>query len=163
MASAFQLWHQILEENEAMKTIKGKRTRSKISCPKLICDSNKQGFTKYFIYSCGKGSGKEIPEDVLQSTKRQSKQRIHEKISSIYGKEGCVVGFPCGASGKESTCQCRRCQRCGFDPQIRKICWSWKLQPTPVFLPGKSHGQKTLAGYSPWGFKELDTTEYPCI
>ena len=59
-----------------MKTIKGKRMRSKISCPKLICDSNMQGFTKYFIYSsCGKGSGKEIPEDVLQSTKRWVKTK----------------------------------------------------------------------------------------
>ena len=35
----------------------------------------------------------------------------------------------------------------------------WKWQPTPVFLPGKSHGQESLAGYSPWGHKELETTE----
>ena len=40
------------------------------------------------------------------------------------------------------------------DPQSRQ----WK--PTPVFLPGKSHGQKSLVGYSPWGCKELDTTEH---
>ena len=33
---------------------------------------------------------------------------------------------------------------------------SWKWQPTPVFLPGKSHGQRSLEGYSPWGHKELD-------
>ena len=37
--------------------------------------------------------------------------------------------------------------------------WRRKWQPTPVFLPGKSHGQRSLAGYSPWGHKELDTTE----
>ena len=46
-----------------------------------------------------------------------------------------------------------------FDPCIRKIPWRRKWQPTPVFLPGKSQGQKSLAGYSPWGRKESDTTE----
>ena len=56
-------------------------------------------------------------------------------------------------SGKEPTCQCRRCQRCGFDPRIGKIPWRRKWQPTPVFLPGKSHKQRSLAGYSPWGRK----------
>ena len=40
-----------------------------------------------------------------------------------------------------------------------KISWRRKWQPTPVFLPGKSHGQKSLAGYSPWGHKESDMTE----
>ena len=68
-------------------------------------------------------------------------------------------GFPGGASGKESACQCRRCKRGGFNPWVRKIPWRRKWQPTPVFLPGKSHGQRSLAGYSPWGCKELDTTE----
>ena len=42
---------------------------------------------------------------------------------------------------------------------VRKIPWKRKWQPTPVFLPGTSHGQKSLAGYSPWGHKELDATE----
>ena len=44
-------------------------------------------------------------------------------------------------------------------PEVRKIPWRRKWQPTPVFLPGKSHGQRSLVGYSPWGHKELDTTE----
>ena len=39
-----------------------------------------------------------------------------------------------------------------------KILWKKSWQLTPVFLPGKSHGQRSLAGYSPWGCKELDTT-----
>ena len=60
------------------------------------------------------------------------------------------------SSGKESACQCRRLR---FDPWIRKIPWRRKWQPTPVFLPGESHGQRSLAGYSPRGHKELDTTE----
>ena len=46
------------------------------------------------------------------------------------------MGFPRWLSGKESTCQCRRCKRCGFDPWVGKIPWSRKWQPAPVFLPG---------------------------
>ena len=69
------------------------------------------------------------------------------------------MGFPGGASDKEPTCQCRRCKRCGFDPWVGKIPCRRAWQPTPVFLPGESHGQRSLAGYSPWGQKELDITE----
>ena len=49
--------------------------------------------------------------------------------------------------------------RCGFDPCVRKMPWMRKWQPTPVFLPGESLGQRRLAGYSPSGCKELGTTE----
>ena len=68
-------------------------------------------------------------------------------------------GFPRQLSGKEFACQCMRHRRCGFDP------WDWKLplwmawQPTSVFLPGKSHGQRRREGYSPWGCKELGVTQ----
>ena len=51
-------------------------------------------------------------------------------------------------NGKESTCQCRRCQRCRLDPWVRKIPWRKKWQPAPVFLPGKFHGQRSLVVYS---------------
>ena len=54
-------------------------------------------------------------------------------------------GFPGGAKGKESACQCRRCKRHGLDPWVRKIPWSRKWQPAPVCLPGKFHGQRSLA------------------
>ena len=70
------------------------------------------------------------------------------------------MGFPGGVSGIESTCQCRRCKRHGFNPWVRKISWSRKCQPTPLFLPGKFHGQRSLVVYSPWGCKESDTTEH---
>ena len=66
--------------------------------------------------------------------------------------------LPRWLSGKESTCQCRRHQRCTFDPWVRKIPWSRKWLPTPVFL-GKSHGQRGLSGCSPRGQKESYTTE----
>ena len=47
----------------------------------------------------------------------------------------------------------------GFDPWVAKIPWRWAWQPTPVFLPGEFHGQRSLVGYSPWGHKESDVTE----
>ena len=68
-------------------------------------------------------------------------------------------GFPGGCSGKEAVCQCRGHEKCGFHPWVGKITWRKKWQPTPVFVPGESHGQRSLAGYSSWGRKELDMTE----
>ena len=68
--------------------------------------------------------------------------------------------LPRWQSGKESTCQCRRHKRCRFDPSLGKIPWSRKWQPTPVFLPGKFLGQRSLVGYSPQDRKELDMTEH---
>ena len=59
--------------------------------------------------------------------------------------------------------RCRRHERCSFSPWVGKIPWSRKWQPTPIFLLSKSHGQRSLAGYSPWGHKELDTTEHAHI
>ena len=46
-----------------------------------------------------------------------------------------------------------------WETWVRKIRWRRKWQPTPVLLPGKFHGWRNLVGYSPWGCKELDTTE----
>ena len=63
-------------------------------------------------------------------------------------------------NGKESFCQCRKCRRSGFSPWVGKILWRRSQQPTPVILPGKSHEQRSLVSYSPWGRKELDTTEH---
>ena len=62
-------------------------------------------------------------------------------------------------SGKEPACQCRRPKRCGFNSWVRKIACRRAWQPTPEFLPGLSHGQRSLAGYSPWGRKVPVTTE----
>ena len=61
------------------------------------------------------------------------------------------TGFP-GGSVVESACQCKKL---GFDPWVGKILQGRKWQPTPVFLPGKSHGQRSLIGYSPWGRKRV--------
>ena len=54
---------------------------------------------------------------------------------------------------------CPQCRRSEFDPSVGKIPWRRECLPIPVFLPGEFHGQRSLAGYSPWDWKELDTTE----
>ena len=67
------------------------------------------------------------------------------------------MGFPGGSSGKESN---SGAGDLGLIPELgrsREDPWRREWQPTPVFLPGKSHGQKSLVGYSPQGHKESDT------
>ena len=56
-----------------------------------------------------------------------------------------------------------QCRRPGFNPWVRRIPWRRKLQPTPVFLPGESHVQRSMVGYSSWGHKESDSTEQPVL
>ena len=65
-------------------------------------------------------------------------------------------------SGKKSACQCRSHRGHEFNPWVRKIPWKMKWQPNPVFLPEKSHGQRSLAGYSPGVHKKSDITEHAC-
>ena len=80
-------------------------------------------------------------------------------IHWITTRSGSFKGLPGGTSGKESACQCRRRTWWGLDPWVRKIPWRRDWQLTTVFLPGESHGQRSLADYSPWGQKESDMTE----
>ena len=68
-----------------------------------------------------------------------------------------IQGLPwwlCGKKKKKKKTNCQ-CRRPGFDPWVRKIPWRRKWQPSPVFLSGKSHGQRILVGYSPWGLKRV--------
>ena len=67
--------------------------------------------------------------------------------------------FPGGAGDEEPASQCRRHKRHGFDPWVGKTAWRRAWQSAPVFLPGESHGQKSLVGYGPQGSKDLDTIE----
>ena len=83
-----------------------------------------------------------------------------------FGEHTICVGFPGGSGSKESACNMREGLIPGSrrspgpeDPRVQKIPWRRVWQPTTVFLPGESHGQKSLVGYSPWGGKESDTTE----
>ena len=57
------------------------------------------------------------------------------------------MGFPDGTGVKDPACQCRRHERLGFIPYVWKIPWRRAWQPTPIFLPGESNGQRRLAGY----------------
>ena len=68
-----------------------------------------------------------------------------------------IPGLPWWLSSKRILLPMQETQETLFDPWVRKIPWRRKWQPTPVFLRGKSHGQRSLVG--PWGHKELDTTE----
>ena len=72
----------------------------------------------------------------------------------------CVYSFPGDLAVKTICPHGRRGRRCGFDPWVGKIPCRRAWQPTPLFLPRESHGQRSLKGYSPWGCKELDTTEH---
>ena len=78
----------------------------------------------------------------------------------IYPLFWISLGLPWWFSGKEPVYQCRKCRRHGFGPWVGKSPWRRKWQPTPVFLPGESNGQRSLADYSPWGHKESGMTEH---
>ena len=66
-------------------------------------------------------------------------------------------GFPGGSEGKKSACDAG--DQGSFNPWVGKIRWRSKWLPTPVFLPGEFHGQRSLVGYSRWGCKESDTSK----
>ena len=82
--------------------------------------------------------------------------RAHARVCVCMCVCVCVCRLPSWLSGKESACHAGRP---GFDFWVGNIPWRREWQPTPVFLTGKSHGQRSLAGHSPWNPKELDTTE----
>ena len=107
-----------------------------------------------------KGRQGQLKHGVTEKPRRQKPNRliIVWDMSVWYGLPRCF-------SGKEPACQCRRHKRLGFDPWVRKIPWRRKWYHTSVFLPGKSHGQGSLAGYSPWGSRSVGrnlVTEQEC-
>ena len=134
--------------------------------------------------SCGRKKNRQIffPPSLGISPRRTNSSHLsfsflslisslaHNTFQTMYSKERPVLliylqpnllslVFPGGCSGKEPACQCRRLWRSRFDTWVGKIPWRRAWQPTPVFLPGESHGQRSLVGHSPWGRKESNTTE----
>ena len=101
-----------------------------------------------------KNEGQEKKHYILELTNlaHNLKNPTLHYVSAMVGS-----GFPGVASGEEPAPQWRRHKRLGFNPWVRKI--PWRKIPIPVFLPGESYGQRSLAGYSPSGCKEADTTE----
>ena len=85
--------------------------------------------------------------------------QIDKQVSGLRKKKIKRV-FPRWCSDKESIWIFRICERYGFNSRIGKIPLNRERQPTPVFLPEKFHGLRSLVGYSPWGHKELDITEH---
>ena len=63
----------------------------------------------------------------------------------------CIRGFPGGASGREPAWQCRRHERLGFAPRVGRIPWRREQLPTPVLLPGESHGQRSVVALQSLG------------
>ena len=86
-------------------------------------------------------------------------QAFLHSCSTILHILDMVNGLPMWHSSKESTCQCRRCKRCGFDPRVKKIPWSRKWQPAPLCLPRQFHGQRSPMSYSPRGQKRVGHSE----
>jgi hypothetical protein len=76
-------------------------------------------------------------------------------FSLSYYLPSYYIGFPGGTSGKESSCQCGRCKKRRFDPWVGKMPWRRKWQLNLIFLPGKFHGRRSLAGYHPWSRKRV--------
>ena len=88
---------------------------------------------------------------------RTIRKGLHLLLTSLANCHACIFimhRLSMCLSGKESVCQCRRP---GFNPWVGKIPWRSKGQPSPVFLPREPHGQKRLAGYSPWGSEKSQT------
>ena len=101
----------------------------------------------------------ETPEvQVRRSDRARRQANSFRRPSKPFQSLTHLACFPGSASGKEPACQCRRQKRLRFNPWVGKIPWRRAWQPTPAFLPGESHGPRSLAGYT-WGCKELDTTE----
>ena len=80
---------------------------------------------------------------VCANTQKQNQKKKYQILALVPSQEG----LPWWLMGKESACQCKRH---GFDLWVKKIPWRGKWQPSPVFLPGKSSGWRSLANYSPW-------------
>ena len=93
------------------------------------------------------------PPLVHMAVIREARSTSRHKQESHLLQANEVLGLPSWHSGKESAgqCQCRRPGRLGVDPWVGKIPWRRRWQPTPVFLPGESQGQRSLAGHSPRG------------
>ena len=88
-------------------------------------------------------------ENKIKWNKTKTTEGNFRSVGYFYSLTALIVNsyfrLPRWLSDKESACQCRRHRRHGFDPWVGKIPWRRKWQPTPVFLPGKAYGQRSLA------------------
>ena len=103
---------------------------------------------------------------LLQCRKVKSESEVTQSCLTLrpHGLQPTRLLRPWDSPGKSTGvgCHCllQQCRRPGFNPWVWKLPWRRKWQPIPVFLPGEFQGQRSLAGYSPWGHKESDMTEW---
>ena len=122
------------------------------------CNARDPGLIPGSVRSHGEGNGYPLQYSCLENSMDRGpcwstvhgSQRVRQYSLRVRNTKQLTLswGFPDGASGKEPICQRRKHkrQRRGFDPKVRKIPWRRARQPTPVFLPGESHGQRNLVG-----------------
>ena len=108
-----------------------------------------------------------LPAD-YQLSHKGSPRRLTEWVAYPFSSRPSHPGIQPGSPGLQSDSLpielsrkpiCLQRGRPGFNPWVQKSPWRRESQPTPVFLPGESHGQRNLVGFSPWARKELDMTE----
>ena len=99
-----------------------------------------------------------LAELLKASNARMRSEWSSEPLSGELGSSPPLRGLPRRHSGKESACQCRRCWRHSFNLRVRKVAWRRKWQPSPVFWPGESQGQRSMVGCSSSGHKDSDMT-----
>ena len=94
--------------------------------------------------------------DIFPAKRSGSQAERDAKLAMCLSKRARKLpAFPSG-SAVENRLQCGKSR---LDPGVGKVPWRRARQPTPEFLPGESHGQRSPVGYGAWGWKELDTTE----
>ena len=91
-----------------------------------------------------------MPDPILTKGKGRKIWGVSMDVGKALWELDPSADFPGGASDKDSTCQCSQCKRLGFDPWVGKIPKRRKWQPTPAFLPGKFHGQRSLVVHRVW-------------
>ena len=99
------------------------------------------------VLTCRNPGWDQLPSKKKKKKKKTKSHHMYKvqifSFIEIYNERRGLPGGTC----KELACQCRRHERHKFDPRVRKIPWRRARQTTPVFLPGESHGQRSLPGY----------------
>jgi len=117
----------------------------------------------YHTHTCthsrGEGSDKKSRVCRWKQATCTSLQVTFLEIQALFKRHRSQMGFPGGLAGKQSTCNAGDARDAGLIPGLGRSPGGRTWQPSPVILPGESHGQGSLTGYGPWGHKESDMTE----